>query len=476
MSAPILMLRSKGIQDELLCLDPEITFWKAQYKRHTNFVWEDIEVQQTAGQNTYGQEVQFVCPRSGDLVSQMMVAVNVDEIRAAVDGATLTEEQKKLVDEANGEFLRKVFCSDLGRALIERVELTIGGFTIEEMTGDILHILERMFNAPEQSLVDTCPSAHGGMTKIDEAALQSATGTSIPGLPLQQNRGATNQTIYIPLMFTCNTANGLALPMVALSFHDTRIKVKLRQLSDVSCFTRYNPSGFQLKPDIDQGAGAEPLKCTGGAVEVRLLCRYIFVEEDEREDLSLEEHHYLITETQEQRLAIEPNQDRQTQQLYFSHPVKELLHYFIPNANRDPNTSRCVTDFWNFTMDGHDGTALMGSTDRPEACSRMNLLLNTQRVYQNGREAVMFSWLFPQQFHTRALDGKERVYVMPFCIDPQSWMPTGSVNFSRIDTVQLALEFDKGTKPLPLGQWVVVARNFNWMKVKSGLGGKRFAS
>lgn len=346
---------------------------------------------------------------------------------------------------------------------------------------------DKMSRTTDRSYVDNTPVAHGGCSKLDVATWKNTTDTA-GNIKCEHNTGSCDQTIYVPLQFTCCSMHGLALPMIAVQFHDTRIKLKLRDLAEVSIFKRYSPTGLLLKDDIDQGTSPPPLPISGGAIETSLMCRYVFLDDAERKHFALNKHLYLITETQYQAFAIEPNQALQTLQLYFNHPVKELIHYFVKSDYRDASKSLCVNNFWNFCMDGAGDYAddypdvsadetLVGSKQRPESLVNMNLLLNQQKVYENGQPALYFSYLLPAQFHTRQMDGKERVYVMPFGLDPESWKPTGTLNFSRIDAVQLQLEFGRGgALKLPSGTWTTIGRNYNQLKIKSGMGGKRWAS
>ena len=91
-------------------------------------------------------------------------------------------------------------------------------------------------------------------------------------------------------------------------------------------------------------------------------------------------------------------------------------------------------------MANYDATeAALGAPGFRQAFSRLNLSLNQQKIYDDSRDAVWFTWLLPAQYHTRCPKGSDRVAVLPFALDTESWRPTGSVNFSRIDTVMLLL-------------------------------------
>lgn len=83
-------------------------------------------------------------------------------------------------------------------------------------------------------------------------------------------------------------------------------------------------------------------------------------------------------------------------------------------------------------MANYDATeAALGAPGFRQAFSRMNLSLNQQKIYDDSRDAVWFTWLLPAQYHTRCPKGSDRVAVLPFALDTESWRPTGSVNFSR---------------------------------------------
>lgn len=248
--------------------------------------------------------------------------------------------------------------------------------------------------------------------------------------------------------------------------------MRLRPLEQVSVLTSSNGTDAYI---ADSGTGIQPVKVNAPKVNTTLLARYFFLDDAERRQFALQEATYLITEVQTQTFSINTSQDRQTLSLYLNHPVKELLMFF-----RKSDYENDVANYWNFTMDGNAGDsteASQGPASWPQAVRSINLSLNQQKLYGDGRDGMYFSYLLPNQFHSRIPPGKERVYVLPFSLDPETWKPSGTINFSRIDSVQLELNYDlPAGKVLPPGTWYVHARNFNELRIKSGMGGKRFAS
>lgn len=83
---------------------PEITFWKSQHKQYTNFAVESIECNFN-GTTSFGGKAYATIQRSGDLVHKIYLQVNLPELTGT--GVAWTQE--------------------IGHALIEEVEIVVGG-------------------------------------------------------------------------------------------------------------------------------------------------------------------------------------------------------------------------------------------------------------------------------------------------------------------------------------------------------------
>jgi len=461
MSAPVMQLRAKGPQDVDLISEPEVTFFRASYPRHTNFAFEDIDILQSSGVEGFGNDVSFTLTRSGDLVSQLMLYFRITPptVQLADGGGYLKgpgeDGTTDIVLYDSDGFKESMWAEDLGRALIEKVSLSVGGYEIESQTGDFLHFWDRLSRTQGRSFVDTYPAAHGGARRPGE----KCTGN-----------GAMH--IYVPLSFSFSAAASCAIPMIALQYHDVKVRVSTRSLDSVSRFTQ---TGVKNATAYDSLDAVSTYTYTPPKLEAPILIgRYIFLDDAERREFAMNEHTYLMTENQTQEFSLE-NLSTQSKQLFLNHPVKALYHYWTSNENRDRTSIAPVYRFWDWTMGG-----VVGNPDAPEAIDSMNLSINQQRMFGEGRDALYFRSLLNSQFHTRVpgADGKrDIVHTMPFALDPESWKPTGSINMSRIDTIQLMLDHSsKGTTPLPAGRWIVTARSFNSLRIRSGMGGRRYAS
>lgn len=203
-----------------------------------------------------------------------------------------------------------------------------------------------------------------------------------------------------------------------------KLRVRLRPLDQVSVLQRSNGSDAYVAD-----TGMSDIKVNAPKITTTLLARYFFLDDAERRQFALQEATYLITEVQHQEFSVNTSQDRQTLSLYLNHPVKELLLWFRKTDYEDD-----VANYWNFTMDGKssdENEQVQGPSGWPQAVRTVNLSLNQQKLYGDGRDGMYFSYLLPNQFHSRIPPGKERVYVMPFSLDPETWKPSGTINFSR---------------------------------------------
>ena len=499
---------------------------QATWAKHTNFTMQDIIINQISGQMAYGQEIQYQLTRAGDLISGMALFITIDPVAidSSVTLASVNATKYKAYTDANGitRFLSKAFVDDLPRALLNQIKLQVGNYEIETHPGDWLHIWDRYTRPSDRSYVDSAPVAHGGCTSFSEAdyhnfdgnlnygVVNAANPTADPSryqLPLggpidgqasttaldpvstgfrwaqgpqgpnnfQQsayphvNRGDVPMSIYLPLIFTCCSAPAQSLPMISLQYHDSRVSAKLNTIDTVSIF---QSTGGRLRVK-----DAPQITATGAGINMSLVATYIFLDDAERRSTALSPHQFLMTEIQTQQFAVDPSATRSSYQLYFNHPVTEVFVYFVKNAYRDTSSTAVVNHYWNWTFDGpqvelsnYDATeAALGAPGFRQAFSRMNLALNQQKIYDDSMDAVWFTWFQPAKYHTRVPKGSDRVAIIPFALDLETWRPTGSVNFSRIDSVMLQLENDiPAGKRLPPATCYVIVRNFNIFKITGG--------
>src|SRR5271170_693480 len=120
MAGGYLQLVAYGPQDMYLTNNPQITFFKVVYRRHTDFSIETFEYTILDGPN-FGARSKITLPRNGDLISTMYLRIVVSEVVPGV-----------------GE--KFAWVKRLGFALLRYVDIEIGGFTIDRQYGVWLDI------------------------------------------------------------------------------------------------------------------------------------------------------------------------------------------------------------------------------------------------------------------------------------------------------------------------------------------------
>jgi len=110
-----MQLVAYGAQDIYLTGNPQITFFKVIYRRHTNFAMESIE-QTFNGQASWGKKVTCTISRNGDLIHRMYLRVKLPTV------ATGGNEFRWL--------------NWVGQLLVKSVEIEIGGQRIENNSAE----------------------------------------------------------------------------------------------------------------------------------------------------------------------------------------------------------------------------------------------------------------------------------------------------------------------------------------------------
>ncbi|TPX30278.1 hypothetical protein SmJEL517_g06130 [Synchytrium microbalum] len=191
-------------------------------------------------------------------------------------------------------------------------------------------------------------------------------------------------------------------------------------------------------------------------VDATLYIDYIFLDSEERRLFSRNPHEYLIEQLQFTG-AESFNNSAIRQTLNFSHPCKELIWVLQLNSAATANN-------W---IDWSDGSG-HGPVDGPNGSAKIQL--NTSdRISQRGGQ--YFNQLQPYWHHTRC--PKVGIYVYSFALNPEEHQPSGSINMSRIESTTLVLNVTTGTSPLMVYTY---ARNYNILRIASGMGGLAYAS
>jgi hypothetical protein len=317
-----MQLVAYGAQDVYLTGNPQITFWKVTYRRYTNFAMESIE-QTFNGQADFGRRVTCTISRNGDLAYDTTLQVTLPQIGqqlanpAPVGGAPSAVYARWL------DFP--------GEQLISQVEVEIGGQRIDRHYGDWMHIWNQlsMPAAQERGYYQMVGNTTQ-LTYITDPSFSDVDGPCQADAPRQicaPRNALPETTLYVPLQFWFCKNPGLALPLIALQYHEVRINIDLRPIDEclwaVSSLDCNDGQSVKVNAAYNQSL-----------VAASLYVNYVFLDTDERRRMAQNPHEYLIEQLQftgDESVGSSSNKIK----LNFNHPVKELIWVVQPDANVD---------------------------------------------------------------------------------------------------------------------------------------------
>ena len=287
MGGGIISLVANGAQDVYLTGIPQITFFKVIYRRYTNFALEAIEHALDSAKPGGRYTVQM--QRNGDLATQSAFRVRFPEVRSDVLG-TSTE--------------KVAWVRRLGHALMKEVEIKIGGMRIDQHVGVWMDIFWELTH-----------------TESEERGYRALIGdvddmTSLRGKQLFDNTSEVllpEYTLFIPLQFWFCRHYGLALPLIALQYHDVRIDLQLEEISKLMCWTGRSAPNMSNYAFKDAG----------------ILVDYAYLESGERRKYAQLGHEYLVEQVQTAEETVQFNSNSSSSnhktKLNFNHPTKEIV-------------------------------------------------------------------------------------------------------------------------------------------------------
>jgi hypothetical protein len=350
MGGGLLQLVAYGAQDAYITGNPHITFWKVLYKRHTNFAMEAFRVNFT-GAPQYGQRVVAVINRNADLMYKTYLEVVLPDT-TLVSGGITTGDIKW-----TGDAQRR-----LGYALLKKIEVEIGGQIIDTHYGEWLYLWENLTASYDTSCkLDAMVGGNIGGTSTD---LTSCGGR--PGI------------LYIPLQFWFCRNPGLALPLIALQYHEVRLNITLGNATDLVSKGTYT--------SVAAAAAALPqLK------DMSLYIDYIYLDVDERRRFAQQSHEYLIDQLQFGLQQTLTNSSGRID-LTLNHPVKELVWVF-----QDARRTDCA--YANATLSDFTGPGYTQPFVYDDIINRCRLQINGQDRFDE-RYGDYFWKVQPYQHHS----------------------------------------------------------------------------
>ena len=598
MGGGLMHLVAYGAQDIYLTGNPQITFFKVVYRRHTNFSMESIK-QTFSGTADYGREATVSISRNGDLIHKIWLEHKPDITKPVLANKWMGGTAAS--PDIHG------YVPNYGHALIEEVELEIGGQTIDRQTGQWMQAWSDLteFNpeghghAGRVNLAETSGSNTTLSLKADTASQRSGIAGISPGVQgvspyesyhdtrtktlfqkmtgtagescIFENRdgssislerditenalniginggakvldytpdgtgtfSAKTERIFIPLQFWFCRNVGLALPLIALQYHEVKIKLSLTDADKLYGYT----GCYKVAED---SIGETTFTCTSADISAKankgtnasfdLWVDYIYLDTDERRRFAQVSHEYLIEQVQFIDESISTNGSAQSPNidLNFNHPVKELV-WFARNTQGYlfGNLPAIEDSGASYQGDGIEqvyplvinatGDAL-ASGDSSEAAQhqaqhdddaitaqKSHFIIHDSNSVQRQHGSATFlsdisnaddgTWQLKLNGHDRFAErstkyftrtqvkdyhnglggvyNRDSISVYSFALKPEEHQPSGTCNFSRIDNAELIgknIKYPRGANELS-----IYAVNYNVLRIMSGMGGLAYSN
>ena len=411
MGGGLIQLLAVGIQDIYLIGNPQITFFKTVFKKYTNFALESM-IQTIDGRPDFGQQIQVTIDRKGDLVKDIML-----EIVLPI-----------LPDDyywANG----------IGNIIVQQVDLEIGGQLIDRHYSEWFDIWSQL--TVNESKIGAYNAMVGNFDTVSSAQISAK----------------TKLRLYVPMYFWFNRDYALALPLIALQFHEVVLKITLRDFN--SCYKA---------PIVNlPGTSLPALTIPYAIFSFTVWADYILLDTEERRKFAQTNHEYIIEQLQfagDEFIA--KTQNSISKSLNFNHPVKELFWLNIPNDNVQTNY-----------LTGNQQLSYSLNNAELETFSSAVLQLNGINRFDT-RQANYFRLVQNYQFHSHF--SSKNIYTYSFCIYPEKQQPTGSCNMSKITNANLYLDYydiNHSNQDMILK---IYGLNYNVFRIMSGMGGLMFSN
>lgn len=396
-------LNQMGTQSQLLSKNPQVTFFKVVQRRVTLFAIDEVR-QQTPNQT---RDPTFTASRSFDLIKDAMLEVVFPTLTANAGGQQVA------------------WTRDFANILIKKATVQVQSTDLSKQDGIWFTLYHQLTLTAEKKATYNL--------LIGNTASMLVPKLSVP-----------SQKVYIPLdSFWFAQRPGMAIPLVASTFHDIIFKFELEDLS-------------KLYVTSDNVA----LTSTPALVSFDLWLEGIHLDDAERNDLLSKPLEYLYKDVQQ------TSEDNATTKhklkINFTHCVTELVVVQIPTANTAGRANRW-TDFTN------SGATLANAYNGGYLASTIGLQIYNQDRIQE-RDPMYFNYVQPYRYHTgKPEDG---VFTYSFALSPESIQPSGWMNYSKLDNCYLEI-----TNSASVANTVFVyGPHWQWLRFAAGLGGKGFSN
>ena len=401
-----MQLVAYGAQDIYLTGNPQITFFKVVYRRHTNFSMESIQQTLNGYKSENDGRFTSTISRNGDLIHKCYFEMNCSTGFPSANP---------------------------GAAWIKTATLEIGGQQIDKITGKWMEVWAELSEPNSTGSVGIPSLTTGLWSDVGNAINRATFGAGVQPTKFQRMSGmggvvnsVLNEKVLVPLPFWFCRNAGLSLPLIALQYHEVKLTVEHTEEQNT----------------------------------VQLYVDYIYLDTDERRRFAQVSHEYLIEQLQYQSM------DQISQRLNFNHPVKELIW-----VNTSGTADNSVTPLFNGSLLNGNWSLKLNGHDR--FSGRTGEYFARQQVYDYHTGYGSIETMYGS---SGSATGYDAIFVYSFALKPEEHQPSGTCNFSRIDSAILACENSTLSMSDSSTNVTIFAVNYNVLRIMSGMGGLAYSN
>lgn len=451
MAGGVLQLVASASQDQYISASPEMSYFKAAYKRHTNFATECIKQTFLTKPMLSSGTTTVTCRvgRVADLLGQVYFTFQLPDIYS-------------------DDTLRFRWIQNIGEYIVYSYSARLDTQLIDQGYGEWINVWNELtatsdHAAAYNAMIGNTEDMYNPVAKVPRVDItnnrisyvqypEAASGQpSIPG-----------RRIVVPLPFWFSRNTALALPLIALQYQYLEITMELRSIEDLyqvyesNTNTWVSPSKYRQLHSREVSIGK--FLTLDGMSETNMIdidgymeCNFVFLDNLERRTLASQQVDLLVERVYRTEKGSSVNID--IIDLYVSNPVKEFVWFARKDDISDTN------EWTNFT-----------NNSKPIMKSAKMIWNGLDRIEE--KDEYYYNKIQPYQHHSHGV--RTGLYCYSFAIHPEKWQPSGSFNASAINKIQLYVT--KNANASPGCTYIVYTLYYNIFRVIGGNGGMVFAN
>lgn len=390
-------LLTSGPQERFFTINPEYSYFTQVFKKHSNFSKQYVDIK-SENEPQFGNKVGFrMSQNQGDLLKTLSLKVKLPEL--------LTPST--------------CYIESVGHAIIEYVDLIIGGKVIQRLTSDYLQIYSEHFvTQTKQKALEELIGKYAERTSDLRVADNLILARNTLGIDRDEN-------FFIDLPFYFYNHPELAIPLCALKYQEVEVEFKLRNVGDL----------------VVRSDGDYPPNFTENVklLEFELCAEIIHLDCVDKLKIENTPRDYTITQLQQNIFEVDKNVNQGKFKLDFQNPVKELYFVIQRQGNLGLGLGEFITPFdYDNTLAINDGKFTLY-----ENLDHLTLTLDGQEIITQETGGVIFLKAIQAAIHHSKTQLIRRFYSYSFALKPEEWYPTGQINFSLIKDQILNLSLTK---------------------------------